>query len=685
MLRRLFLLLMLCAATAAAAFPGTVRGQHHSARLLFEGATIAPGRPLTAAFVITPDPGWHIYWQNPGESGYAPSVRWTAAGDLAAGPLLHPLPRRLVLGGISSNVHEGETILLEELRLGAKASAGPLRPVADLDLLVCSATTCVPDGTRLAGDLSVGDGAPDPRQAPLFARARAALPRAAGHGALYQAGPGRVRIFLPGVGLAAGEHAHLFGTAPGLLADGGRQEFASVPGGLLATVAAGTSPPTAGFGLVLGIESRNGAARGIGFSAVPSKALPEGPAPSAAPDPAGFLIAFGGALLGGLVLNLMPCVFPILSLKAMSLVRSGGDDRAARVEALGYSLGAIGVILALGAGLIALRSGGQAMGWAFQLQDPRIVGLLLLLVTAIATNMAGLFELPSLSVTAADDGGFAGAVGTGALAAFIATPCTGPFMAGALGAALLLPTPAALAIFFGLGLGLSLPFLLIGFWKPARRLLPRPGAWMVTLRRLLSLPMFATAAGLAWIVGREAGVDAMAVAVAAALLLGLGLWQLGRRQLAGRTGWPAAMPLAAAALLVAAMAGVPTPSAPVRADARGAAHAAAGAEAFSPARLQALRAAGRPVFVYMTADWCLSCKVNEVSLRSAAVADSFARAGVVVLRGDWTNGDPAITAFLKARGSAGVPLYVWYPPAGPERQLPQILTPALLTDLGRSI
>jgi thiol:disulfide interchange protein len=304
-----------------------------------------------------------------------------------------------------------------------------------------------------------------------------------------------------------------------------------------------------------------------------------------------------------------------------------------------------------------------------------VVAILLLLVTAIATNLAGLYELPSLNADLGARTGILGGLGTGALAAFIATPCTGPFMAGALGAAMLLPVPAALAVFAGLGLGLSLPFLALGFIKPARRWLPRPGPWMMTVRRVLSLPMFVTALGLAWIVGRQAGVSAMTTALAAALLLGVALWWYGLRQVSDRIAFPTAIPAVAAIAL--AFWGTQAGSATEQAS-----HLLA-SKPYTAARLAELRADHRPVFVFLTADWCLSCKVNEAtSLSSASVADAFAKAHVAVLEGDWTRGNPEVTQLLTQQGRAGVPLYIWYPKnGGPSRQLPQVLTPSMLVDL----
>jgi thiol:disulfide interchange protein len=312
------------------------------------------------------------------------------------------------------------------------------------------------------------------------------------------------------------------------------------------------------------------------------------------------------------------------------------------------------------------------------LQDPRVILVLLLLTTVIALNLAGLFELPALTGgdRLASKGGTGGAFWTGALAAFVATPCTGPFMGAALGAALVLPTTISLAIFAGLGMGLALPFLLLGFVPALRRRLPRPGPWMARFRRLMSVPMFLTALALAWVLGRQAGVDGMALGLAATLLIALALWWFGRRQGRGRAWLPLAPALltAGAALML-----VPTlASEPAQASAQGALKS----EPFSEARLAALQQEQRPVFVYFTADWCVTCKVNEKgALERKAVADAFAERQVAVLVGDWTKGDATIGRFLERHGRSGVPLYLYYAPGKPVEVLPQILTPSRLVSM----
>jgi thiol:disulfide interchange protein len=391
------------------------------------------------------------------------------------------------------------------------------------------------------------------------------------------------------------------------------------------------------------------------------------------------LIAFGGALLGGLILNIMPCVFPILSLKALSLAKGSVDERGARREALAYTAGVLAVIVGLGAAILALRAGGTSVGWAFQLQDPRTIVVLMLLVVALTLNLAGLFEIPTPAFVDSASGA-SGAFATGALAAIIATPCTGPFMGAALGAALVLPWYAGLAVFAGLGLGLAIPFLAIGFIPTLRKALPRPGAWMESFRHFLAIPMGLTAIWLAWVLGGEAGVDGITLGLVGALGISVVLFVVGRRQGRGLSAhWLSVV------ALIGVVAGTAVVIKPHAKTAVAAAPVEGSAQPFSEEKLAAARAKGQPVFAYFTADWCLTCKVNErVAIDTDQVRTAFARHNVAVLVGDWTDGDPKLGRFIEQHNRAGVPLYLYYPPGATEPQvLPQVLTPGMLADLAK--
>jgi thiol:disulfide interchange protein len=354
------------------------------------------------------------------------------------------------------------------------------------------------------------------------------------------------------------------------------------------------------------------------------------------------------------------------------LARSGGDERDARRDALAYTAGAVVGTGALGVALLAIRAGGSAAGWAFQLQDPRTIGVLLLLATAITLNLLRTFELPVLG----GEHGPTGSFGTGALAAFVATPCAGPFLGVALGTALLVPVYGSVAIFAALGLGLAIPFLLIAFVPALRKRLPKPGPWMARLQRILAIPMGLTAVACLWLLFRLAGSAALITGVIAVVLLSLLLWWAGRNQPKGdRTGWIAI--LIALILAVGTVVWLPASSPSV-------AQVRPGTEAWSEAKVAAYLKQGKPVFVDFTADWCLTCKANEAAaIDRDEVQAAFKAAGVKTLVADWTNGDPAITRFLESRGRAGVPLYLWYEPSGEVEELPQVLTPGMLTSRAR--
>jgi len=654
----LALLLLLIAFPAHAQLPPGQKAM--SVRLVPETANPAAGSKVTLALVMTPRPGWHGYWQNPGDAGVGTRIDWSLPAGTSIGPLRFPVPSRLTIQGLMNYVYEGEHALLVDLSIPAGLAPGTRLPVrGKVDYLVCTERICVPESAEIAADLSVGDG----REAPAagFERYRQALPRPLPGAGRFERRGDAFRLAVPLPAGAAAEEPYFFPVTERVLVYAAPQSISRRGDWLIVETRAGDAAPDAVEGVL-----KLGPGLGLAFRAVPGPVGPSGApveaAATAETGSASVLLALAGALIGGLLLNVMPCVFPILSLKALSLARAGADEAAARREAAAYAAGAIIACLALGALLLAVRSGGAAVGWAFQLQDPRVILLLLLLVTAIALNLAGLFDLPSLGGRLA--GSRTGAFWTGALAGFVATPCTGPFMGAALGAALVLPEAAALAVFAGLGLGLALPFLLLGYLPALRRRLPRPGPWMVRFRRILAVPMALTALGLAWILERQLGLNGLAVGLLAAVAMASILWWAGRQQ-----GWVRFAPAVAAAGLAIAL--LPTPSAPAEARAGG----PLAAEPFSEARLAELRAAGRPVFVYFTADWCLTCKVNEAAvLQQDEVARAFRDRQVAVLVGDWTRGDAAIGRFLEKQGRSGVPLYLWYAPGRPGELLPQILT-----------
>ena len=639
---------------------------HIAASLMAETTQPAPGSTVTLAIVMRPAPEWHGYWKNPGDAGVETQAEWTLPAGMKAGPIAYPVPDTLIVSGLMNYVYERDYAQLVDVTVPSGVAPGTRLPIrVKLDWLACTREICVPEHGELATELVAGAGGADATRRAEFDGWRAALPRPLGSKALFQIDGGNIRIGVPLPASTGAQDAYFFPLTDGAI-DYAAPQSVSRSGDML-TIETKARDGIAKFERIDGVL-KIGQGSGLLLATTPGAVAPGESASGAGT----FLLALGGALLGGVLLNIMPCVFPILSLKALSLAKAGESEGAARIEALAYTGGVMLVCVALGGLLLALRAGGGAAGWAFQLQDPRVILALLLLVSAIALNLAGLFELPAFSGggALAATGGPSGAFWTGALAAFVATPCTGPFMGAALGAALVLPPAAALAVFAGLGLGLALPFLLLGFVPALRRRLPRPGAWMERFRHILALPMFATALGLAWILGRLAGVDGMALGLAAALIVGISLWWVGHRQAkgAGSAWWPLA-PAAAALATLGIIAAQP-------------AAAQLPAESFSEARLATLQGQQRPVFVYFTADWCLTCKVNEkAAIERSEVVKAFGAKQVAVLVGDWTKGDAAIGRFLAAHGRSGVPLYLFYPPGGVAEALPQVLTPGMLVAL----
>ncbi len=663
------------------AVPSHAQQMHSRAELIAESDTPAPGKSLTVAVRMTPDPGWHNYWKNPGDAGLGMRIEWTLPKSVSAGELHYPVPQPLVIGGLMNHVYEREHGILIDLVIDKSIAKGTKLPIRGEGYwLACSDSLCLPQKGSFALDLVAGDGVAKPETAKRFDQWRAALPQPMDQFARYAITGQRIDIAIPFAQSAGIDRPYFFATTENLFRYAAQQSARRTGNWLVITGAVSKTFNGKIEGLL-----RIGEDRGLTVRAKPG-AIPAGgdavavlgEAKTAMMDWPTLLLTLGAAILGGLLLNLMPCVFPILGLKALSLAKSGGDERAARRDALGYSAGVIVSCIALGALMLALRAGGEQVGWAFQLQEPRVVLALLLLMVAVTANLAGLFELPSLAMGGglAKQGSFAGSFGTGVLTAIVATPCTGPFMAAALGAALLLPTVPALLLFAGLGLGIALPFLAIAYVPALRRMMPKSGPWLNTFRHWMAVPMALTALALLWLLWRLSGQTGLILGlIATALILVTLLW-MGRRQHKAMSGG-AAFALLALALGTAAIFALPRM--PIASTGE---QELLKSEPFSEARLAALRSSNKAVFVYFTADWCVTCKVNEASaIHRQASVDAFAKKGIVTLKGDFTRPDPAISRFLASHGRSGVPLYLFYPKGKEPVVLPQLLTPNSLVEL----
>ena len=673
---RLIVAMLLHFAALLLAAPVHAAPQHIAAQLLAESA-VESGKTVTLAFHFRPEPGWHGYWSNPGDAGFGMKTQWTLPAGATVGEAQYPVPQTLLIAGLMNHVFEHEYAVLVPLTVPANARPGSTLPIrVRADWLACTDTVCVPEYADLAASVTIGKpGTTDAR----FAEWRRRLPAPLGAEARFALSGGTLRLAIPLPAAMPLEKPHFFAAQDRLVDYPAQQRFSRDGDTLIVEISRAKVQP-AEPDAIEGVLRLNAAGDGVTIAARPGPVPPAGAPIAAAESTAtpSLLALLLSALVGGLLLNVMPCVFPILSLKAISLARAGESEAKARVEGLAYTAGVITACAGLGALLLALRAGGAEIGWAFQLQEPAVVAVLLLLAAAITANLLGLYEftVPGFSRAGAPQGAFA----TGLLAAFVATPCTGPFMAAAMGAALLLPVAQAMALFCALGLGIALPFLAVAFVPALRQRLPRPGAWMVRFRQWMAVPMGLTALALLWLAGRLGG-DGLAAALMVVTLALVGVLAFaGHRQRHGTA--VASLVLPAVIALVVAAALLPS-QLPAAAQAR---QDLLQSRPFSEAELADALAQGRPVFAYFTADWCLTCKVNEsAAIEREQTLAAFQQAGVIVLRGDWTRRDPAITRFLTAHGAAGVPLYLWYPAgAKTPRQLPQVLTPETLPHLAKA-
>jgi len=678
MARALFLLLVLLLAPLAgrASESAPVTSPRATVTLLADRAAIAPGEAFRLMLHQRLAPGWHTYWRNPGDAGAPPEItfEWPQGEQSEgwrAGDLQFPAPSRKPFGPLMNFGYSGEVGFLLTLTPPADLRPGDyVTLTADATWLVC-ADICIPEEGRFTIGLDVAAAA-TPAHAARFMAAEAALPRAAPFEARFAfAGPrGALTIRGAGFSAAAIREASFFPDAATVIENAPQQRLTAREGEISLSLTRGAAEIPARLTGVLTLTDAAGVRGAYLIDAAPGGPLP------ASPLPLWQILAF--AALGGLILNLMPCVFPVLAMKAMAMARLGGAVRGAiRAEAASYTAGVVLAFLAVGGAMLGLRAAGGGAGWGFQFTYPAFVAGMAWLMLAVGLNLSGVFRIGGAIGAGqglAGQSGHAGSFFTGVLAVVVATPCTAPFMATAIGAALVLPAAATLAVFGAMGLGLALPYALLGIFPSAGRFLPRPGAWMERLRQFLAFPMYAAAAWLVWVLAQQSGPDGVLMALAGAVLIALAAWAWGVAQQSDRRPRRLSEALALAAIM-AALALLP-----MLGTAPPAAAALSQGEAWSAPRLAELRAEGRPVFVNLTAAWCISCKVNErVAIHTAGVQQAFAAAGIVQLTGDWTRGDAAITALLREHGRDGVPLYLLYPPGGGAPViLPQILTEGML-------
>jgi thiol:disulfide interchange protein DsbD len=669
--------------------------------LVGEFDAIAPGQSFWVGLRQRIAPGWHTYWINPGDSGEPATVEWALPRGFGAGAILWPHPERIPVGPFMSYGYTGEVVLLTRITAPQDLEPGaPVRLRGQARWLVCE-KICIPEETLVALTLPVTSGKPsaDPQGAALIARARQALPVASPWMASFSTTPDTVSLTVAAGGLARERIADVwfYPAQWGVIEHAAPQEVSITDVGITlratrGALAASTVAPIEGVLVVT--ERLDGGTASLAFNLRAVSRGLDGSTGTAALPALTLLQAIALALAGGLVLNLMPCVLPVLSVKALALVHHAGARAAIlRWHGVAYTAGVLASFGVVAAVLIALRAGGEQLGWGFQLQSPLVVIWLADVLFVLALSLSGVVRVGGRLAGAGHAltarRGYTGSFFSGALATVAATPCTAPFMGVAVGFALAQPWTTALLVFEALGFGLALPFLLLALVPAWRRLLPRPGPWTERLKQFLAFPLYGSVAWLVWVVSQQAGPRGVGAALAGLVLIGLATWLYE----ASRTisaPWRQAVTAAVVFVALAAVGLGPVigagPASPATATAQGPSGVSSGP--FSLRRVAELRAQGTPVFVDFTAAWCITCLVNErVALRSPAVAEAFARKGVVYLKADWTSRDPQIAQVLESFGRSGVPLYLLYPPSGAGRSaageptvLPQILSEGMIIE-----
>lgn len=700
-----------CVAGSVIAQP--IRTEHVEAELVAATTALVPGAPATVALRLKLAPGWHTYWRNPGDSGLPTTLSWTLPQGVAAGPMEWSAPQALPAGPFVNYGYQGEVLHLVELTASPTLALGsPAMLKARADWLVCK-ETCIPEGADLALTLPVASTAsPDARWSGPIAATKVALPRplvgwqlrAEGQGPeikLIMTPPpsvaadaqalGALRFFpfeaeriepsrpqremhdgssavlvLPVSSALTGPMRNVAGVitaSNGLPTTSGNVNAAVIDVALTGAVSAGARIPAAAATLNIGsgvaASSSDGSGIGLGSDVALTLAL-------------AVVLAFAG----GILLNLMPCVFPILSIKVLGFAKHHDNTNTLRAEAVSFASGVILTFLVLGFVLTGLRATGEQLGWGFQLQSPGVVTALALLFFTLALNLSGVFEFGQLAPSAiagwSSRNRTLDAFGSGVLAVIVASPCTAPFMGAALGYAISGSAATTPLVFVALGLGMALPYVLLAWFPAWRSHLPRSGPWLIRFKQLLAFPMYATAIWLAWVLGVQRDNDAVLRLLLAMLAWGFALWTWRIKRTGGGRAWSVAGLAALAAGIVMAAPLLNSGSDTV--TSRAIAPNDNGWEPYSPGKVVELQATGRTVFVDFTAAWCVTCQVNKrLVLDTAEMRGAFARNNVALLRADWTRRDAVITQALAALGRNGVPVYAVYRPGQAPRLLPEIL------------
>lgn len=686
MKRLIFLLTAWLVSAGVAANP--VQRPHIEAELIPASTTVEPGKPFTVALRLKMDKGWHTYWINPGDSGLPTTIRWTLPEGFEAGPILWPAPERFDIGPLTNYGYKDEVLLITDIYTPERIR-GMLVPIkARADWLVCE-EICIPGDAEFSLMLPVGPAAPNGRWANAIQATRDALPREMPEldATATLAGDEWV-VSISRDAAPRLRKLQFFAHEDGVVRYASPQHFSAAGDRYLLRFDAAsdmTENADALIGVLVASPAFPGGVTGAAV-ALPfetAAALPPIAPAAAASSSAriGLIAALALAFAGGIILNLMPCVFPIVSIKVLGFVqRAGGDNASLRAHGLLFAAGVVVCFWVVAGALLALRAGGETLGWGYQLQSPLMVSALAILFFVLALNLSGVFQfggsMQQLAGSVRARSGYLDAFFAGLLATVVATPCTAPFMGVALGFALTQPAFDAMLVFTSLALGMASPYIALSFRPGLLRHLPKPGAWMDTLKQILAFPLYLTVAWLAWVLGHQIGVDGVAKLLVALTLIAAALWAFGRWRDAPAMRVRRAAYLSAVLLaLGGAFAAWPGPAVNNRAQAAVADNAW---QSWSPEAVTQAQAEGQAAFVDFTAAWCVTCQVNkQLVLERAAVKRRFAEADVRLFRADWTNRDAEITDALRLLGRSGVPVYAMYPAGGGAPELlPELLTEA---------
>jgi thiol:disulfide interchange protein/DsbC/DsbD-like thiol-disulfide interchange protein len=666
--------------------PGPAKAQHLTAELVTLAPRIAAGGQLQIGLSLTLEEHWHVYWVNPGDPGEAPSIKWTLPAGITAAPIQYPIPSRIPLGPLMNYGYENQVTFPVTLSAAAGTKPGKVHLDAHITWLVC-ASQCFPGKAHLGMDLDVVSGplAAPPLVGALGSTLTTMMPKPLPAGMSATAIGDAKQILYT---LTTGKkelHAQFYPFDQDQIANAADQPIDSIGDGVKILLqrapdpnGPATGPPPAALPKELHglVKLSDNEAYDITVPLTPGAIQWTAARTVAKPEAATDVTLFGAlglAFVGGILLNLMPCVFPVLFLKGLALVNASGEEKdKQRKHGLVYTLGILVSFWSIVGVLLALRAGGSQFGWGFQLQSPTFVAILAALIFFFALSLAGQFEIGLTLMNTGDSlarkQGYAGSFFTGVLATVVATPCTAPLMGAAIGFALAQSSLVAFGVFTALALGLAFPYLVLS-WQPAwTAILPRPGAWMETLKQLTAVPLFVTVIILAWVYGSLYGADGTnreAWLLGCFLLLAIAGWALGK--------WPAKLGSTVAAVVLVAI-GIALPLVKFKVVVER-------WQPYTTASLEAARASGHPVFVDFTANWCISCKYNEATvLDSPDIVSRFAASDVVLLRADWTAHDDFISGQLATLGRSGVPTYVIYPAGKTSNPdvLPELLTKGIV-------